>query len=353
MATSKEYAYYIKGNKVAIVQRDWTFSGGQTLSQPGLNDLGAAGALFWKSPKETVADGLELQYVYSPQYSITASLAPQQNLFYLNGWTVKSGYLTFLRDIKPGSGGGGADWTASPYTAVANDEYIVVKNSERWNGLHKVKSAAADGTVQTYTLVNQSIISITGASDIDIAAESDDKVKITSNSGSDKWLGSVFSGVEYVWISGFGTSNNNGFWRVNSTDQSGVTEVNSELYVDYRYSFYQDLTATVTSLSEEVIDTTPDSTAQTDQSALIYQAYRDPCYLISDVNILNDENDELDIPRYLANAVVYYVKAKYAEDAGEIEMKEYFMREFRRITEKHQSSKQKGIRMIQGFSLLR
>jgi len=70
MATSKEYAYYIKGNKVAIVQKDWTFSGGQTLSQPGLNDLGAQGALLWKSPKETVADGLELQYVHSPNYFI-------------------------------------------------------------------------------------------------------------------------------------------------------------------------------------------------------------------------------------------------------------------------------------------
>ena len=69
MATSKEYAYYIKGNKVAIIQKDWTFSGGQTLSQPGLNDLGAQGALLWKSPKESITDGLELQYVYSPFYN--------------------------------------------------------------------------------------------------------------------------------------------------------------------------------------------------------------------------------------------------------------------------------------------
>ena len=50
MATSKEYAYYVKGNKIALVQKDWTFSGGQTLSQPGLNDLGTIGALLWKSP---------------------------------------------------------------------------------------------------------------------------------------------------------------------------------------------------------------------------------------------------------------------------------------------------------------
>ena len=61
----------------------------------------------------------------------------------------------------------------------------------------------------------------------------------------------------------------------------------------------------------------------------------------------------LDIPRYLANAVVYYVKAKYAEDAGELEMREFFMREFRRTTEKHQSGRQMGSRIIQGFPLIR
>ena len=49
MATSKEYAYYIKGSKLAIVQKDWAFSGGQTLSQPALNDIGSVGALMWKA----------------------------------------------------------------------------------------------------------------------------------------------------------------------------------------------------------------------------------------------------------------------------------------------------------------
>jgi len=97
MATSKEYAYYMKGNKVAIVQKDYTSSGGQTLSQPGLNDLGNIGALYWKSPKESITDGLEIQYVYSPQYTITTSATTQINKFYINGWTVKDGYLTFLR----------------------------------------------------------------------------------------------------------------------------------------------------------------------------------------------------------------------------------------------------------------
>jgi len=184
MATSKEYAYYIKGNKLAIVQKDWTFSGGQTITQPGLNDVGQTGALLWKSPKDSVADGLEIQY----------------------------------------------------------GSYIVLRKAGKWNGLHKVKAAGA-GYITLYTKCSDS-----------------------------------------------------------STVQQSFEEA-PELYYN--------------------------------------------------VNFLDSETDELDIPRYLSNAVVQYVKAKYAEDAGEIEMREYFMREFRRTTEKYQSGRKMGSYRIQGFNLMR
>lgn len=232
MATSKEYAYYIKGSKVAIVQRDWTFSGGQTLSQPGLNDLGAAGALFWKSPKETVADGLELQYVHSPTYFIDETDKVDTAI---DTYVSTDGLLKIIDN-------GDHDYSGSP-ASLSDGSYIVLKKSGKFNGLHKVKDVSVAGSIVLYT----------------------------------KYSGS-------------------------STVQKAFEE-SPELYYN--------------------------------------------------VDVLNDENDELDIPRYLANAVVYYVKAKYAEDAAEIEMKEYFMREFRRITEKYQSGKQKGIRIIQGFSFLR
>ena len=66
----------------------------------------------------------------------------------------------------------------------------------------------------------------------------------------------------------------------------------------------------------------------------------------TDINVLNDEADEIDLPEYLTKGLVYYVKAKMAEDRGEIEQKEYFMREFRRILEKHESSKVRGPRVM-------
>tara|TARA_Y100001938_G_scaffold137444_1_gene201640 strand:- start:33156 stop:33869 length:714 start_codon:yes stop_codon:yes gene_type:complete len=64
------------------------------------------------------------------------------------------------------------------------------------------------------------------------------------------------------------------------------------------------------------------------------------------VDILNDEDDELPIPSYLEKALVYYVKAKLAEDQGEFESKEYFMREYRKITEKYDSSLKSGARIM-------
>jgi len=69
-------------------------------------------------------------------------------------------------------------------------------------------------------------------------------------------------------------------------------------------------------------------------------------YTYSPTNAIIDETDTIDLPEYLAKALVYYVQAKLAEDQMDIERKEYFMREFRRILEKHESSKIRGPRMM-------
>ena len=230
MPTSKEYAYYVKGGKLAIVQKDWTSSGGQTLSQPGLNDLGAVGALLWKSPTATIADGLEIQYVHSPNYFIneTDKVDTQIDTY------VSTGGLLKLIDQ------GDNDYSASP-ESLSDGSYIVLRSAGKWNGLHKVK-AAGTGYITLYTKCSES-----------------------------------------------------------STVQQEFEETPSLYY---------------------------------------------------NINQLDSETDELDIPRYLAGAVVYYVKAKYAEDAGELEMREFFMREFRRTAEKYQSGKQMGSRIIQGFPLI-
>ena len=350
MATSKEYAYYIKGNKVAIVQKDWTFSGGQTLSQPGLNDLGAQGALLWKSPKESITDGLEMQYVYSPQYMLAANYTINTNKFFINGWTVVGGYLTFLKgDLL------GTSWQASPYSAVTSGssgdtggqslDYIVVRGSERWNGLHRVQTAGTEGNLITYTKVNE-VLPYWEDKQVDFATDE----TFFGRTGSGLFFADHLSAGDYVWISGCSTAPNNGLFDVESVTQS-TTDSSSKITVGTQY--HTDNSSVASDLG---VEQTRDAiyTGDTDESDInVYKAYRDFSYILTDVNVLNDENDELDIPRYLANAIVYYVKAKYAEDGGEIEMKEYFMKEFRRITEKHQSAKKMGTYIAQGFSLLR
>ena len=63
------------------------------------------------------------------------------------------------------------------------------------------------------------------------------------------------------------------------------------------------------------------------------------------VEVLQDESFELDLPTYLQKALVYYVKAKLAEDAGEFELREYSMREFKKMIEKHENSRISGLRI--------
>ena len=364
MATSKEYAYYIKGNKVAIVQKDWTSSGGQTLSQPGLNDLGTQGALLWNSPKESITGGLELQYVYSPQYTVSSNAAVDVNKFYVNGWTVIGGYLAFVRS-RYGQASQ-VDWTSAPESAVTSGsagdtggqslDYIVVRGSERWNGLHRVQTAGTEGQLITYTKVSETL-PYWEDQDIDFAA---DETVYDGGGSSNIFLADYFSAGDYVWISGCVTSvstttNNNGLFSVDSVTQSS-TDTSSKLTLGTKYGvvYSSNSTTSSTGLDNEYSATATLSAATPGSGVInVYKVYRDFSYILTDVNVLNDENDELDIPRYLANAVVYYVKAKYAEDAGNVEMKEYFMREFRRITEKHQSAKKMGTYRAQGFSLLR
>ena len=61
---------------------------------------------------------------------------------------------------------------------------------------------------------------------------------------------------------------------------------------------------------------------------------------------VSDEADEIPVASYLQKALVYYVKARVAEDIMDLERKEYFMREFRKMVEKHENAKATGPRMI-------
>jgi hypothetical protein len=208
MATKRKYAYYINGNKLAIIQREDVLAGSSN------DEYG-----MYKSPTESITDGLEIQYAYTPTYRINDI---EDKSTAITGYDESSGLLKF---------------TGSGLSTDSAIKYIVISASEKWNGLHKIDTLNAN------------------------------------------------------------------YWIV-ETKYNGAA-----------------VTESVT-------------------------AY-------TDVSVLQDETFELDISRYQANALVYYLKAKLAEDGGDIEMREFFMREFKRQLEKSTSALKRGPYIIQGFKEMR
>ena len=66
-----------------------------------------------------------------------------------------------------------------------------------------------------------------------------------------------------------------------------------------------------------------------------------------------DESFDLDLTRYQANAIVYYLKAKMAEDTVDMELREYFLREFKKQLEKGKSALKRGPYIVQGLKEMR
>jgi len=209
MATKRKYAYYIKGNKLAIIQREDALAGSSG------DEYG-----MYKSPTESITDGLEIQYAYTPTYRINDI---EDKSTALTGYDESSGLLKF---------------TGSGLSTDAAITYIVIKGSERWNGLHKINTL------------------------------------------------------------------NSNYW---------------------------------------IVETKYNGAAVTESGITAY----------TDISVLQDETFELDISRYQANALVYYVKAKLAEDAGDMDKREFFMREFKRQLEKSTSALKRGPYVVQGFKEMR
>ena len=218
----------------------------------------------------------------------------------------------------------------------------------RWDGLHKIKAGSTNGILQTYTKVSKETAIVTGSSNIDIAAESGGLSYINANNSSNIFLNQIFSAGSYIYITGSSNALNNQLWEIDSVADASSTEENSGIYVKNKY-----YTSSGVDLDSEQLDTTPNTSAQSNESTVIYEAYRDFSYILTDISVLEDESYVIDLPPYLSKALVYYVKAKFAEDQMEIEKKEYFMREFKKLVEKHESSKISGPRKIMGFGMTR
>jgi len=328
MAALKEYAYQIRGNQLSVIERDAaSVQDGQTLTAPSI-DL-PTGAGTWKSPLTAVANGIEIEYAYSPIYSTPSKKIDSgnaDNYHTYNGWFIVDGYLTL----------GATATVLTTYSSIAVDSYILIENSERWNGLHKVKAiqsiaGGSHGGVQTYTKVNQSTAYFT---DDAVSWDANEDLTSVDTSFSEAFNASPGDN-EYIWIAG-------------SDDSAGV---NNGLYSGWSFSGttldLSDGTKYAISSGEESA-TIVSWGADGAQAVYIYEAFREngSAKFYSGVTALVDESSEIDLPNYLAKALVLYVKAKMFEDIQDIQSKEYFMKEFRKMIETHESGKIWGSRRI-------
>jgi hypothetical protein len=334
MANSKEYAYYIKGNNIAVVERDRNDTSGLT-SPSSVPSIDLPNSLAkWKSPQSDVSDGIELEYVYTPIYTFPEVVTWAQQKgditkVYYNGWIVVDGYLTFVRT--------GTVW--STFSKFDVNDTIYIGGSGRWNGVHKIQEIQDAGDVKHGGIKTFTRVTDTQGSLFDPSAtwNTDETIStIQALAISNAFTSS--DATPNLWIMGSDAdAGNNGLFSGSWTIEGAGTTLN--LAAAKRLSFSTDVTYWD--------ETAPGFTSDSSEDIYIYEAHKDPgAFIITDVQTLTDESDDIDVPSYLAKALVYYVKAKIAEDQLEVDLAELWMAKFRKIVEKHESSKVPGPRRV-------
>jgi hypothetical protein len=318
MATVKQYGYYIKGNKVSIVEKDTQFDNDVTSKDYGPG----ADRAQWKSPLTDVSDGLEIEYAYSPSYTLSSS---NINTYYFAGYGSNGTNLVLFAD----------EDMSSIHTA---DDYILI-NGGPYAGIHQVKTtpASASRVLVTKTVFEPtpSMISITADiySNETIAGDtSADDAKI------ENFKAQLPSGTNYIAIDAAVDAANNRLFSLETSDTN-------ELKVNKEYDFND------TTLVWD--ESNANLSGETNDAVEIYHAYKKP-FSVRKVDYIDNEESEIDLSIYLSKALVYYVKAKLSEDAMNIEAKEYFMNEFREMVEKYNNTRVAGLRVQSvGFHAIR
>ena len=313
MASSKFYSYYLKGNKIAIIEGDLTD-----------NDQ-------LKSPTSTVVSGLEIQYAYSPTYRLGSTGTEGTDFHKFLGWGSDGTNLLLFTY--------GASDVADLSSLFAADDWIYISGSGRWSGLHQVSATGGTKgilTLKTRCNLSPSTIDVTGtfatsetfngdstAADMDIEAFKDAQ---------------AYRSTPYVFIKDAAAAANAGLFSLTADTTSGQLTLTNKITIDADGDYTS--TAAVNS-------------AASSDAVSLYNAFYEQISVYEGVEILQDETFELDLSRYQANAIVYYLKAKLAEDIDEMDEREFFLREFKRQLEKGVSALKRGPYMVQGFREMR
>ena len=367
MATKRKYAYYIKGNKIAIIEEGM---GAGLCSLSGYNTQTAcedAGGTWtenasgvddgeYRSPIQTITGGLEIQYAYSPTFNLQSTGTEGTDFHKFIGWGSDGTNLLLFTY--------GVDDFKDLSSLFAADDYIYITGSGRWSGLHQVKSTGGTAgilTLKTKCNLKPSRISVTvdltnnetldganTASDLDIEVFKD-----LISSYNSRTTPYVFLDTISGWETRDNAWEDQVFeWQSTNNDALGIFSVT-----------YESTSGQITLGNRITIDADGDYTSTaavllsaSGSSCTIYNMFYEQISVYEGVEVLSGasaETFELDISRYQANAVVYYLKAKMAEDTGDVEQREYFLREFKRQLEKGVSALKRGPYMVQGFKEMR
>ena len=131
MASKRKYAYYLRGNQIAIIEEGL---GSGVCSLSGYSNqttCEAAGGTWtenatgiddgvYRSPTATVADGLEIEYAYSPRYFINETDKVDTQI---DTYVSTDGLLKLIDQ-------GDNDYSASP-ESLSDGSYIVLTNAGR------------------------------------------------------------------------------------------------------------------------------------------------------------------------------------------------------------------------------
>ena len=354
----KKYAYYNKGNKFSIVESEMCGGSGNlsvahcTLGGYSTKDTceaaggqwipssSASSSGIWEkyiSPKESVADGIEIESSYAPTFNLQSVGREGSDLHQFIAWGSNGTNLLLFTY--------GASAVADLSSLFAADDWIYISGSGRWTGLHQVLSTGgATGILTLKTKCN-----LRSSALLLMDASLNGTTEVISGNGAPSLLDfqnfidnlEDLGGRSYYFVSGAADAENNGIFSPKTVSTNGSLGVVNKITLNASSGDY---TETASDLQTVTI---------TDDSLNIHQVFYEQLSVYENVEVLQDESFELDLSDYQAQAVVYYVKAKIAEDLRDVEGREYFMRLFRKQIEKASSSRKRGPYMIQGFSGMR
>jgi len=345
----KRYAYYNKGNKVAIVEESshstsgflavahCTLSGyttkatceaagGQWIPSSGSS---TSDTMYEKytSPTESISKGIEIEYSYTPTFNIQSTLTEGSDFHRFIGWGSNGTNLLLFTY--------GASDVADLSSLFAADDWIYISGSGRWSGLHQVKSAgSATGilTLKTKCNLKPSVLTdivVDIADELYIGDTNTQKMDIEAFKDAQD-----YRGTSYIFVENAVNADGNGIFSLSDTSNSGALNVNNQITIDADGD-YTSTAANVTTAGNDTVS--------------IYNIFYEQISVYEGIEALEDESFELDLTEYQAQAVVYYVKAKLSEDMRDMEGREFFMRLFKKQMEKGASSRKRGPYIVRGF----